>query len=493
MPQPTKDNQSLNRQCDQEVRRAHLQQLADEPILKGTLTQHLSRHSQIEIASFHTPGHKGRERFHLPGLPSILEFASEFDVTELDGLDDLSYPYGVLERLESRIAELYQAKDSVISVQGASGGLLAAILAVAKRGTDLLVPRNAHRSVVHALVLSGLEPVWYEPRWNAEWGLWESVDACDLADAVARFQRELGGDRVLAGVLVVSPTFAGAVSDIGAIAQVAHQFDLPLIVDEAQGSHFLPSTCMPKSATVSGADLVVHSFHKTLGALTQTGAVQVSKQRYVEGADVRAALRLVSTSSPNYLLLASIEQAILVHQSQDGAKRMEEVVRLADRLRASARRSCFVYQPAGGCDPLHVLIGSPQMTGDELLCKFKSRGVFCETVLGAGCLLLLGSGTQPSDIDLAEDLLKELPSLTAVERMPSREKPQPLEQILSPRQAFFAPSELVNSNRAAGRIAADCLAPCPPGVPVCVPGAMVGADINDYNLRGMLRVLLNVD
>ncbi len=466
--------------------------MSDQPSLRGSLTQQLCRHTQKESASFHTPGHKGSERFQLAGMPSVLEFASEFDVTELDGLDDLSYPEGVLRGLESRIAELYLVQESVISVQGASGGLLAAILAVAKRGTDLLVPRNVHRSVVHALVLSGMHPVWYEPRWNDNWSLWESVCAVDVADAISSFQRDSGADRKLAGVLVVSPTYAGAVSDIGAIAKVAHQFDLPLIVDEAQGAHFLPSSAMPPSATISGADLIVHSFHKTLGALTQTGAVHIAAQKYVSAADVRAAMRLVATSSPNYLLLASVEQAILFHQSQEGIEQLREVARQADRLRVAAKRCFFVYQPAAGCDPLHVLISSPGMTGDELLLMFQNKGIFCEAVLGSGCLLLLGSGTEQSDIDLVLKVLDELPPSDRSENARS-EKPKALEQILGPRQAFFADSELVDLSQVKGRIAADCLAPCPPGVPVCVPGARVGEDIDDYDLRGMLRVLVKVD
>jgi arginine/lysine/ornithine decarboxylase len=474
--------------------------------LQGTLTKNLCLHNQRETVSLHMPGHKGR--LNLPGMSSFLDFAAEFDVTELDGLDDLSYPTGVLKNLEDRVAKLYRVKSSVLSVSGASGGLIAAILAVAKRGTELLVPRNAHRSVVHALVLSGLKPRWYEPSWNAEWSVWQAVLPSTLDAALKD-----GGAESVAGVLVVSPTFAGAVSDIRALAETAHACGVPLIVDEAQGTHFIPglekvtgallrgprlssanhangsSVSMPVSACLSGADLVVHSFHKTLGAMTQAGAVHIVSEKFVTVADVRAALRLVSTSSPNYVLLSSIEQAILLHESQEGLLGLASVCDLSAKLRAAVQNQVMIYSPQEGVDPLHVLLGSPTISGKEINDFMLARGIFCEAVLGSGCLLLLGTGTVSDDIEFVIEAISDLPKNSSAGTMKGVAKPQPLEQVISPRDAFFAPSEVVPANRAGGRISADCLAPCPPGTPVCVPGARV-ADDEVLACDGYLRVLL---
>jgi len=427
------------------------------------------------------PGHKGRTS--LPGMPSIAGFASEFDLTELDGLDDLSYPEGVLKTLEERIARLYDVKTSIVSLSGGSGGLLAAITAVAKRGSELLVPRNAHRSVINALVLTGLKPRWYEPSWNEQFGFWEAVDAKVLEDALV-------DDESVAGVLVVSPTYVGTTSDIKTLAAVAHRHGVPLIVDEAQGAHFLPGTLMPSSACSSGADLVVHSFHKTLGALTQTGAVHVVSDRFVSAGDVRAAMRLISTSSPNYVLLSSIEQTIIWHSSEEGLKKLAFVAQLSEKLQREIADRVVVFSPQNGADPFHVMIGSPSMSGQELDVFLRARGIFCEAVLGAGCLLLLGTGTEAGDIDFLVSALAELPKNDDNKVMSSKAKPKPLEQSLSPREAFFAPSELVAAIDAVGRISADILAPCPPGMPVCVPGVRVSAD--NCNLAGnkYLRVLL---
>lgn len=479
----------------------HFRNTSGESVSTGTLIESLLFHRERERVSFHIPGHK--QRGVAADLPKDHKVDLEFDVTELDGLDDLSYPTGVLFELEARVSKLYGTETSILSVSGASGGLLASILAVSKRGSELLVPRNAHRSVIHALVLSGLKPRWYEPEWNSQWGLWQSVNAEQLDEALFE-----SSPHAVAGVLVVSPTYAGAVSDISALAQVAHKHEVPLIVDEAQGAHFFPGlqsptlkrsitdSCvqqtpvrMPVSACQSGADLIVHSFHKTIGAMTQTGAVHVASQNYVSAEDVRAALRLVSTSSPNYVLLSSIEHAIRWHERQEGLENLASVVALSQTLRAAFASKLEVYSPVHGFDPLHILLGSPSLSGEQLNKFFESRGIFCEAVLGAGCLLMLGCGTASSDLDLVIEVLEDLPSSSEIGRMVDVAKPEPIEQIISPREAFFASTESVPISRAGGRISADCLAPCPPGMPICVPGARVAS--NDVlALEGQLRVLL---
>lgn len=425
----------------------------------------------------HMPGHKGRV---------LVNFASQFDVTELAGLDDLSYPTGVLKALEERISRLYGVEESVISVSGGSGGLMAAIGAVAHRGKALLVPRNAHRSVIHALVICGLEPIWYEPVWNSQWAVWDSVSPESFEVAISGSKQNS-----IAGALVVSPTFAGAVSDIEALASLAHVHKLPLIVDEAQGGHFLPASLgrMPRSACQSGADLVVHSFHKTLGALTQTGAVHAVSQKLVSAANVRAAMRLIATSSPNYVLLASIEQAILLHETENGIEKLAAVADLGKQLRLELQSKLEVYTPESECDPLRVLTGSATYTGVQLDRFFTEHGIFSEAVLGAGCLLLMGAGTNEADLEIVAAALASLPRAKENALMPSSPQPDPVEQVMSPRQAFFAPSELVFAVDAAGRIAADCLAPCPPGMPVCVPGARIPREFSILAADTQIRVL----
>lgn len=435
-------------------------------------------------------------------------------MTELPGLDDLSYPQGVLRGLERRIASLYNVSESVLSVGGASIPLLASVLATARRGSEILVPRNAHRSIIHALVLSGLNPVWYEPHWDGSWGLWGEVDLeslkSKLRERVEAGKQDrggashgTGGGSGIAAVVVVSPTFAGALSDIESAARLAHEHNVPLIVDEAHGAHLLPATIMPASAAACGADLVVHSFHKTLGALTGTGAVHITRNSLVEGQDVRAALALVQTSSPNYILMASVEQAIMAHEGESGRKNLARLAALSTEIRAKAEGMEF-YTPEFNCDPLHITLTATGATVSELACALECDGIYVESVLGRGCLLMLGAGSEECDIDLLLTGLSkfhkksiEKSSISSKKEKGNRDanaailgRPPALEQVISPRQAFFSAPHTVSLKEAIGKVSADCIAPCPPGMPVVVPGSRVPEEILELESQiAKLRVV----
>ena len=314
-------------------------------------------------------------------------------MTELPGLDELSYPRGVLQDLEARAAQIWGVKESIISVGGASTGLMAVMLALAANGKrKFIVPRNAHRSVVHGLILSGHMPVWYEPLWDHDWGLYGGVSG----DAVRGVLENCGDATDIAGMLVVSPTYAGAMSDIAAIAAQCRQRGIPLIVDEAHGAHLLPGLPLPQSATGMGADVVVHSLHKTLSGLTQTGLVHLSNDELtLSGSDLRLAVNTLQTSSPSYPLLMSIEDALLQIVTQPGQENMVLVGGLASGLIDGLRLlgSFEVYACAAGNDPYHVLVKSTRASAQDLFSFAAGQGLWPEAQLGAGVLFMLGVGT----------------------------------------------------------------------------------------------------
>jgi len=427
-------------------------------------------------------------------------------MTELSGLDDLGYPRGVLKGLERRIASLYNVGETVLSVGGASIPLLASVLAVARRGSEILVPRNAHRSIIHALVLSGLNPVWYEPHWDGSWGLWGQVELgglkAKLAEHAQASKARQPGRTGVAAVVACSPTFAGALSDVEELSRICHEHDVPLIIDEAHGAHLLPGSCMPASATALGADLVVHSFHKTLGAMTGTGAVHIASSSLVEPLDVRAALALVQTSSPNYILMASVEQAIVTHEGESGAKNLSRLALLSAEIHAKAEGMEF-YNPEFNRDPLHITLRAPGADAHQLASALESDGIYVESILGRGCLLMLGAGSEQCDIDLLlEGLSKflnrrkgdEKASFSSTDETGANAailaRPPALAQVISPRQAFFATPRTVSLKEAIGKVSADCIAPCPPGMPVAVPGSRVPEQILELESQiAKLRVV----
>ena len=416
-------------------------------------------HSERELASFHTPGHKSRE---LTDVFSHLQ-ASLFsnDLTELDGLDDLTDPKSALAQIEERAARLWQAGESLISLGGASAGLAASLIAIAASDTrkKVLVPRNAHRSVVNGLILSGLEPQWYEPEWDSDWGVFGAVSE-------ATIENHLRNDtqRELAAIVLVSPTYAGTLSDIGTIAHLARSANLTLVVDEAHGAHLLPDCDMPLSA-VPHADITVHSLHKTLGGLTQTGMIHLRQGGRLDRSCLRAALSLIHSSSPSYPLMLSIEHCIDLLERSEGKQMISALNQHRDTIWQSLTEigGFEIYRSPSGTDPAHVLIRSLTQTSDELHQFLSSRGIFAEARLGDGLLLMLGIGSRIVDIDL---LATALCGLSAVSLEQPRQKrrwqmPPTPEQFLPPRRSFFMPSQMVPAPQAAGRISQACIAPCP--------------------------------
>lgn len=452
---------------------------------KTTLAGAIERHLQTEQASFHTPGHKGRNLFQ--SAETILQA----DLTELPGLDDLSNPEGVLLDLEKRAAKLWGSASSVISVNGASAGIVAAMLALTTEKKKFLVPRNAHRSVINAMIIGGIEPLWYEPIWDARWGTWGAVSPVTARQVLSRCKASEVG-----GMLVVSPTYTGAVSDIASIADSCHFRDIPLLVDEAHGAHFLQDACAPSSAITCGADITVHSLHKTLSAMTQTGMIHLGDSPVLQfDADfVRAQLNLVQSSSPSYPLMLSIEQTLGLLETS-GKNLLAHLPHLRQRLEDSVsdlNRFEF-FNSRFENDPLHIFVAAKGARPEDLYEFCAERGVYPETILGRGVLFLMGIGTITEDVaDLAKvlvDFHAQHPISHSVIEEQGVWHFNEIEQVISPRQAAMAPSQVVPVQEAVGRIAAECIAPCPPGIPVCVPGQRIHPEVMNLTSVSKIRVV----
>lgn len=465
---------STTRSSSQNV--SNCENIAD---LQNAITKHVQR----EKVSFHTPGHKGRL------------LSSYADLCELPDLDDLSYPSGVLKELEEKAAKAWGAKASCVSVNGASAGLTAAVIATARSGSMILVPRNAHKSIISGLVLSGLLPVWYEPIWNADFAVWDSVDPDTLGPLLERCKDKL------AACVVTSPTYAGAISDIKSIAKQCSKYGICLIVDEAHGAHLAGQD---NSALQADADIVVHSLHKTLSGFTQTGLLHVGINSLVDPNLLRQSLHFVQSTSPSYMLMASVEFAVDSILQDDWTQKRATLEQLANRLRAnlSTISDILLYTPqlgtqSGSGDLFHILIAHKHISSADLYAYLASKGIYAEALLGNGLLLLLGQGSIEEDIVLLHRALSELE-----DALKSDSKVQDFEfsglkwdfaaekvacpglaqQIISPRQALLMPSESVSMSQSTGRIAAQAIAPCPPGIPIVFPGQRITKEVVDFGL-----------
>ena len=246
------------------------------------LYRKLEEYSRSDYYPFHMPGHK-RNPASVRG-----EFPLERDITEIEGFDNLHHPEDLLLEAQQNVAKLYGTRESFYSVNGSTAALLAAISAAVPRNGQILVARNCHKAVYHAIYLRNLKPAYIYPQMDSEW--W--INGGIFPDKV---ERCLAENPEIQAVLITSPTYDGVVSDVKEIAEIAHKYGVPLIVDEAHGAHFHFSNYFPASAAELGADLVIQSFHKTLPAMTQTAVLHNCSDR-VDSRLIRRFMGIYQTS-----------------------------------------------------------------------------------------------------------------------------------------------------------------------------------------------------
>ena len=320
------------------------------------LFEKLIRYSENDVYPYHMPGHKRKPFGMLPGE------LSRIDITETDGFDNLHQPEGILDSLQREAARLYGAEESFYLVNGSTCGILSAVSCALHEGEHILMARNCHRSAYHAVYLRGLRATYLYPPYLKEYDIYDALEPEEIRRALER-EPDIGA------VLVVSPTYEGRISDIRAIADIVHERGIPLIVDEAHGAHLGLADGFPKNSCQQGADLVIHSVHKTLPALTQTALLHVNGQRIDRGL-LRRFLRIYQSSSPSYLLMAGIDNALcyvgLQGQEVFGVLR-QRFGAMLDRLRG-CRHLRFLAADRDRQDVGKLLISTKQsgLTGKQL-------------------------------------------------------------------------------------------------------------------------------
>lgn len=264
--------------------------------MEETLYEKLDKLKNSKEYAFHMPGHKREEK--TGPFADIMRM----DITEIEGFDNLHHAEGILRKEQDFAADLYGAKDSFFLVNGSTAGILASICAVAKEGTDIVFSRNAHKSAYHALYIKGLCAQYVYPEYVAEKAfIHGKIDPQDVKKQMEKTKAKV--------VFITSPTYEGIVSDISSIAQIVHEKDGILIVDEAHGAHFGFHPYFPQSAVKMGADIVIQSLHKTLPSLTQTALLHICSDK-VDSCEVARWLSIFQTSSPSYVLMGSMSRCL---------------------------------------------------------------------------------------------------------------------------------------------------------------------------------------
>ena len=327
-----------------------------------SLHESLNKYNKSDILPMHMPGHKRRS----DALPDWNLW--EMDFTEVPGLDNLYDAEDIIKEAADRLTESYEVKKSYMLVNGSTGGLLTAIAACVEIDDTILVARNCHKAVYNAAYLNRLTCRYVYPKVISEWDIYGGIEPSDVRTA-------LEADKSIKAVVITSPTYEGIVSDVEAIAKVVHEYNIPLIVDEAHGAHLKLMEGCTQSAVDCGADIVVQSFHKHLPALTQTAVMHLVNDKYVDEERLSRYYSMYQTSSPSYLFMASIDYALeyMLSERARQTKYFEELKVFKEKLEVLKnigimKRGALTGAAVYDLDPTKLLIScrNKALSGKEL-------------------------------------------------------------------------------------------------------------------------------
>ena len=447
-----------------------------EECVVAPLLDALESYKENPAVGFHIPGHnRGRgilERFEkLIGNSALL-----LDTTdEFDGLGTLHPASGAIEDAMKVASIAYNSKRTFFITSGSTISNLAIAFGVVSPSDEIIIARNSHRSVLTGTMISGSNPTWLMPKLLDNWSIFGAIEADEL-----EYQLNLKPNAKF--VWVVNPTYEGMVSDIKKMAEICKKRNIPLIVDEAHGSLWNYSDELPVCALELGADAVVHSLHKTGGAMTQASMLHISKNSKLDVHKIEHALKLLHTTSPSILLLASLDAARAHLSSKKGQELIKNAIENAKYFRREAKNiknlSVLGEEDNVNFDVTKIFIKMAGLSGKRLETILElDFNIEIESASDVGVLILSNIGNTRSEFEYLIKALKEIskreyPDICHLEG----KKYMPLmvpETIMNPRDAYFAPKNLVKFEDAVGKISAEVIALCPPGISVLLPGEII--------------------
>lgn len=452
-----------------------------------TIYDRLREYGGSDYYGFHMPGHK--RNLNMPGG----ELPYEIDITEIDGFDDLHHADGILKEAQERAARVFHAGETHFLINGSSVGILSAIAGVTRRGDTVLAARNCHKSVYHAIEMFGLNPVYLMPGFDLSAHLNMEVSAQDVRAAL---KKEPG----IRAVVIVSPTYDGVVSDVEAIAEAVHEAGIPLIVDGAHGAHFGFHAYFPEHSNVQGADLVVNSLHKTLPSLTQTALLHMNGS-LVCRERVRRYLHMLQSSSPSYVLMASIDSCIDLLEN----RREELFDPYAERLKhlrkelSGLKKLQLIETKSYDRSKVMISVRNTDISSRRLYLKLlEDYHLQMEMAAGTYILAMTSVGDTEEGMDRLIAALKEIDAGCGFSKEREADGRRP---CLSPPDVVYNSSDVMKildappENRlprkgdlmkrkvlfrdSVGHIAAEYAYLYPPGIPLAVPGEKVTKEAAD--------------
>lgn len=447
------------------------------------LIEAMLQYKSEDVYPLHTPGHKGGRGMQRL-LRQELGASVQMDVSLMSELDDIHEPETYIKEAQELAAQTYGSDACFWAVNGTSQAIHAMLLTALNPGEKLLLPRNAHRSVAGGLVLGGIEAVYLQPEYQPEFGIQIQVTVQQIEAALAQ-------DGKIKAVLLTSPNYYGVAADVREIADCCHAHNAVLLVDEAHGPHLGFSELLPPSALQCGADACAQSTHKILGAMTQCSMLHVQGARLdlQRAADV---MSLLTTTSPNYLLMASLDAAraqVQVYGKEMAAAAVQATAKLRSLCAAYSGLRVMETADCGGLqlDTTKVTVNFAAWgyTGVEVGELFREARVAVELVDAYNVLFLVTYADVTTDYDEAlARIAAVLDKMQAQKRAPlqlaAAAKVPQTQAVLPLRDVFYRAKKAVPLAQATGKICGEQVSFYPPGIPVLLPGELVTEEIIAY-------------
>ncbi|MDR6124340.1 arginine decarboxylase [Bacillus sp. SLBN-46] len=463
------------------------------PLFSGLL-----EHAKKNPTQFHIPGHKKGAGMDPEFRQFIGDNALSIDLINIGPLDDLHSPKGMIKKAQELAAEAFGADHTFFSVQGTSGAIIAMVMAVCGPGEKIIVPRNVHKSIMSAIVFSGSIPVFIHPEIDRELGISHGITPESV-------ERALQQHPDAKGVLVINPTYFGISGDLKKIVEITHSYNIPVLVDEAHGVHIHFHDELPLSAMQAGADIAATSVHKLGGSMTQSSILNV-REGLVSAKHVQSILSMLTTTSTSYLLLASLDTA-RKQLATKGKELIDRTIKLAQSTRKKINEidniRCIGEEILGSnatfdYDPTKLIISVKDLglTGydvEKWLREKHNIEVELSDLYNILCIITLG------DTEVETNLLVKALKELAEECEHRSTKIEPVEVLLpeipvlalTPRDAFYAETEVIPFEESEGRIIAEFVMVYPPGIPIFIPGEIITKENLHYikeNLEAGLPV-----
>lgn len=472
-----------------------LPQVADpvlfNPQSRAPFFEALRSYITKDMVAFHTPGHKYGHCVDPEFMDLVGPNMFRIDLCELPEVDNLHDPEHVLKEAQELAAQAYGADHSFFLVNGSSCGNHTMVLTVCNPGDKILIPRNVHKSVIAGILMTGAIPIYLKPVWDKELGIDHGVTPENVKAAFAQHPDAKA-------LLVVNPTYYGVTGDLKALVEICHAHGRPMLVDEAHGPHLHFHPDLPLSGVDAGADMVVQSTHKTIAGMTQASMLHVNSG-LVDVNRVKKVLQIVQSTSPSYVLMASLDVARR-QMALHGHEHLSRTLQLANWARHELNQIpgiyCFGSERIGhpgvynvDLTKVTVNVAGLGISGFDCLDLLNERyQIQSEMATLTNVLEIVTLGNSERDMQRLVNAFQGIAEQIRSEGLPGTlhplstqlDLPELPPTIMTPREAFYADTARIPFAQSAGRICTEIVSPYPPGIPILVPGEQITQELVDY-------------